>query len=172
MAQMSTIADFFRQQEGYFSSLAAFVLVFIALVGIYLLSFLVIRFIIFLCRKLRKGGRSDGSAMTLAALLSTFLWPAFLSIGYTIWMIWTILSRDRAIESADWVEIAQIFFGVLLVAMVYIAPISSTLGGALLVLYLVRQKEVQRRLIFILVSSIMFLQCVYLEFVLFVLGSN
>jgi hypothetical protein len=171
MAQMSTIADFFRQQEGYLSFLAALVLGFVALIGIYFLSFLVIRFIIFLYRKLKKGGRSDASE--LAALLSTFLWPAFLSICYTIWMmIWMILSLDRTIARADWVEMVEIFFGVLLVAMMYIAPISSTMGGVLLVLYLVRQKELPRRLIFILVSSIMFLQCVYLASILFIVSSE
>jgi hypothetical protein len=47
--------------------LAALVLGFIALAGIYLLPFLVIRFVIFLYCKLKNGGHSDASEMTLAA---------------------------------------------------------------------------------------------------------
>ena len=80
IAHMSAIADLFRLLESHFNSLTPAVQGVLLLIGIYSLSFLVIRFVIFICCKWKSDGLSNASATALAMLLATLLWPAFIAI--------------------------------------------------------------------------------------------
>jgi hypothetical protein len=150
---MSAIADLFRLLESHFNSLPQAAQDILQLIGIYSLSFLVIRFVIFIYRKWKSDGLSHASATALAMLLATLLWPAFFAIWATFTGDWASLPDRISIFLGAWIAVALIG-----------GPVSSAMGLLLLVVYLVKAKRLPSYIIYICVAATMFSQCLYMYY--------
>jgi hypothetical protein len=151
---MSAIADLYRQLESHFYSLTPAVQGVLLLIGIYLLSFLVIRFVIFIYCKWKSDGLSNASATAFAMLLATLLWPAFLAIWGALTAHWASLPSRIVIFLHGWIIFTLI-----------IGPVSSAMGLLLYVVYSVKVKRLPSSIIYISVAAAMFLQCLYVAYV-------
>ena len=152
---MSAIADLFRLLESHFNSLTPAVREILQLIGLYSLSFLAIRFVIFVYRKWKSDGLSNASATALAMLLATLLWPAV----FAIWVVLFDLS-----DGAHFLDSIASFFAGWLFFAVFVGPVSSALGLLLLVVYLVKVKRLSASIIYICVAATMFIQCLYIAY--------
>lgn len=158
---MSAILDLFRGLEEYFQSLSPEAQAFLGTIAIYSLSFLVIRFFIFVYCRLRHNELTGAAATELSMLVATFLWPAFLAILIVIFLDGEHLLDRAALVFTAW-------FG----ATLLIAPVSSAMGLLFFVVYLEKAKRLSPKTIYIFVPAIMFLQFLYLIYVDFDLGSK
>lgn len=161
------IADLYRPLENHFNNSLAFSALRIAvlIVGLYLLSFLAICFVILVYRKVKRDRCSNVPATASAMLAATFFWPASAMI---LLILFGYPAKMDRVELRDVVDLFRLWWGI----MLFFTPISTVMGGLLLILYLTRKKQMSPRTIYISVSSIMFLQCVYVNAFLFVLGSK
>jgi hypothetical protein len=151
---MSAIADLFRLLESHFNSLPQAAQDILQLIGIYSLSFLVIRFVIFICCKWKSCGPSNASATASAMLLATLLWPAFAAIWGASTAHWASLPS----------RIENFFHGWIMFTLL-VGPVSSAMGLLLLVAYAVKVKRLPSYIIYISVAAAMFLQCLYIAYV-------
>ena len=156
---MSAIADLFRLLESHFHSLTPAVREVLLSIGSYSLSFLVIRFVIFIYCKWKSDGLSSASATALAMLLATVLWPAL-----AVLCAWLVSSDSAARAEPFLGEFALDFVAWLFVALAY-APVSSAMGLLLLVVYLAKAKRLSSSIIYISVAVTMFIQCLYVYYV-------
>ena len=152
---MSAIADLFRLLESHFYSLAPAVQWILWFIGIYSLSFLAIRFVIFIYRKWKSDGLSKAPATAWAMLLATLLWPAFIAIWATLFYPW---------DGAGLLDRIQALFYIWLIYAVVVGPISTAMGLLLLVAYLVKVKRLSSSIIYIFVAATMFIQCLYMAY--------
>jgi hypothetical protein len=162
IAHMSAIADLFRLLESHFDALPPAVHGVLLVIGIYSLSFLAIRFVIFIYCKWKSDGLSNASATALAMLLTTLLWPAFIGI-------WAALSAAGRAFLPDRI---LIFFRFWIGFTILVGPVSSAMGLLLLVVYLMKVKRLSPFIIYICVAAAMFLQCLYVAYVDIDLGSK
>ena len=153
---MSAIADLFGLLKSHFDTLPPAVRDIIQIIGIYTLSFLVIRFVIFIYRKWKSDGLPNASATALAMLLATLLWPAFFSI-------WAALTTDLS-GGAGLLDRIAFFFVSWLIFTVLVGPASSGFGLLLLVAYLMNVKRLSSSIICICVAATMFIQCLYMAY--------
>ena len=152
---MSAIADLFRLLESHFHSLTPAVQMVLQSIGAYSLSFLVIRFVIFIYYKWKSDGL-NASATAEAMLLATFLWPAFIGI----WLL-----SDDLSDGARLLHGIALFFVFWLFVAVAFAPVSSAMGLLLLVVYFAGAKRLSSCVIYISVAATMFSQCLYMYYV-------
>ena len=156
---MSAIADLFRLLESHFHSLTPAVQLVIQSIGAYSLSFLVIRFVIFIYYKWKSDGLSNASATALAMMLATFLWPALAVLS-----IWLFLS-SAALRGEPFLYSIALLFVAWLTVTLLCAPLSSAMGLLLFVVYLAREKRLSSSIIYICVAATMFTQCLYAYYV-------
>ena len=156
---MSAIADLYRLLGSHFDSLTPAVKMVLQSIGAYSLSFLVIRFVIFICCKWKSDGLSNASATALAMLLATVLWPAL-----DLLCAW-LASSDSALGALPFLDEIALFFVAWLFVELAFAPVSSAMGLLLLVVYLARAKRLSSCIIYISVAATMFGQCLYMYYV-------
>ena len=152
---MSAIADLFRLLDSYFHSLTPAVREAHFFIGVYSLSFLAIRFVIFIYRKWKSDGLSNVSATALAMLLAAFLWPVFIAIWGTLFY----LSAGTGL-----LERITAFFVGWLIAGVFFGPVSTAMSLLLLVVYVGKVKRLSSSIIYICVAATMFIQCLYIVY--------
>ena len=134
---MSAIADLFGLLASHFNSLTPAAQWILWFIGIYSLSFLAIRFVIFIYRKWKSDGLSHAPATALAMLLATFLWPAFFAIWGALFYPW---------DGAGLLERIQAVLVVWLIVAVVVGPLSSASS------------------IYIFIAATMFIQCLYMAY--------
>ena len=154
---MTAIVDFLRELGSQLDWLPLGVkrIPFVYIV-IYLLSFLIIRFVVFIYCKLRRGGPSSTPKTAFSMLLATLLWPAFTSMMLVVFL-----------GVREWADIggaiARFLFGAL-VFMVFLSPVSTAMGLVLLVAYYVRARRLSARAIYAFVAVTMFFQFLYIAY--------